>query len=478
MNTNRENHAAFRTLKKTEASRKLLVAAIALCAFSPVTHAASSLPSYTSSTSSPYSYAWEFAFNSEELDDADPTKSTDGTHSEKLDPSVYMDPPEQPLDPIFATLEPISISIGETAREIIRLPRADDADMHSPAMLVYANVDEIDLADSNDDLLLALRAAVSLNKRILLESGLWSREQVEAVARKILGENFVPHRNSALMLIERKGNDWEIRRSYDAIVASLGRTDFEQSSLSDEKALGGSYKMPLYDFMAATYNNATSVNGYTVYRSTDKKVAVFIKDSSYTRPWPPFTTVTTRRCKVGWRGTKMTDIGDVWIDVWGQVTSWLALANPTFDVYNTNIVGQGYGYRFDNLGPWVNSMTTSCDKIDITGHSLGGAMAFYHAWRWSYTQANGLFKKVDEVVGFNAPGVGNSVFTADFQSRVGNTAINTAAFCRYGDPVNGLPNGFTQFCDFYGDQIGFGSLGILENHDADKWSQCRSSSSC
>ncbi|MBL8298452.1 MAG: hypothetical protein JNN30_08910 [Rhodanobacteraceae bacterium] len=389
---------------------------------------------------------------------------------------AYLDTPESPLERIYAPLLTYSRSTGEFSREVGSFPRSSKA-ANSEEPVVYANVDEINLSNDNDDLLATLRAAAKLHKRILLESDFWSREQVEAVGRKLVGEQYLPHRNSALMLLEWSGSRWEVRRNYDAIVESLGRSNDGLTIASQDKALGGSTKMPLYDFMAATYSTATSVNGYSVTRSSDNKVVVFKKTERVILPWGDIET--TNKCKVGWRGTKMTDVGDVWIDIWGQLSSWAALSNPTFDAYNVNIVGQGYTYRFDNLGPWVNTQTANCDVIDITGHSLGGAMSIYHAWRWSYTQASasGLFSKVDDLAAFNSPGVGNASFVRDFNSRVGPNIGGFSSFCRNGDPVNGLPSGFVQQCSFWGVQAHTGSS-ILKNHDANKWSQCQSLTSC
>ena len=68
----------------------------------------------------------------------------------------------------------------------------------------------------------------------------------------------------------------------------------------------------------------------------------------------------------------------------------------------------------------------------ITGHSLGGALALLSAWRFERK-----FLKVDQVVTYGAPMIGNETAAAAFQKRFGDRITR---YVNFEDPVPLLPS--------------------------------------
>ena len=383
--------------------------------------------------------------------------------------------------PVFAKVESLSMTMGLLGAEIANMPRkiigsGGGGEKSKSDAVVYANVDEISLSAQDDPLLLALYAAAATRKRILLESDTWSREQVQAVGDALFGVDAGHGQDSALMLAEWSGSEWKVRRSYDEIVASLGRVEPEAPDVGDAKAVGGTVTMSFADLAQAAYTTTSPVSGYKrYYQATDKVVSVFYKDTVFIQDG---LTITNRSCVVSWRGSINPE--DWYFNIVNFFQGWATLANPTFDAFNTSIVGKGYDDRFTNAGITVTSKLEAlgCEDLTITGHSLGSAMAMYHAWRYSYTQANALFKKLNFVRGFNGPAVGNTAWENDYKARVVNLSRITATNkCRYGDPFNGLPAGFNQTCQGdWGVNVS-GSTSFV-NHEIKWWRQCQSLTSC
>lgn len=388
---------------------------------------------------------------------------------------------ENPLAPVEARFQSLSLRMGDIGKEVSELPYDSSKTGLIPEVdITYANVDEVGLSDEYDELMLALLSAVQLRKTVFLDSASMDSERVSYVARKLFGEREKPL-DSYLLLARWNGFGWEMIYTFDAIVPSLGRA-IPIPELSD-KALGGSYVMPLVEFAQAAYAGPDYVqssndNGdwyIKDYRSSDGNITLY---RGYTNG--------TSRCVIAWRGSigvdwTQTNFQNLVSSVANGLRTWLAESSPTFDVPNiTDLrVGVGYERRYAiNLrgNSSIRDRMDQCTHFRLAGHSLGGAMALYTAFVWSYENPNFWYGNLHLINAFNAPAVGNARYLRDFKSRV-VAQKETHNFCRKWDPVTESLLGFPSWCTFSGD-----AYTVIppwtQNHSANLWRQCTSSRSC
>jgi hypothetical protein len=113
--------------------------------------------------------------------------------------------------------------------------------------------------------------------------------------------------------------------------------------------------------------------------------------------------------------------------------------------FGTDFAAAGVGARFhrgfmealdDIWAPLFSAVDEAIQKAErplwITGHSLGGALALLSAWRF---QRN--FIKVDEIVTFGAPMIGNQTAADAFEKEF---ATKISRYVNFEDPVPLLPS--------------------------------------
>lgn len=113
--------------------------------------------------------------------------------------------------------------------------------------------------------------------------------------------------------------------------------------------------------------------------------------------------------------------------------------------FGTDFAAAGVGARFhrgfmealdDIWAPLFSAVDEAMQKAErplwITGHSLGGALALLSAWRF---QRN--FIKVDEIVTFGAPMIGNQTAADAFEREF---AAKISRYVNFEDPVPLLPS--------------------------------------
>lgn len=367
----------------------------------------------------------------------------------------------------LAGMAPVSASIGSLGSDLNTAGWDSSALLGIRAMdkMVYANIDEIDLQNPEDGLLRTLASAAQSRQRILLESNVWSSARVEQIGAQLFGSEAVPSVDSAILMAEWTGNKWRVTREIGDVANRMGRRFGAGDPVVTPKTLGGTYTagQPLWKFANAAYQvgSAADITGWT--RRAQSSDGVFtIWDSN----------IGSGTCVLGWRGS--ASAGDWIVNLKNQGNQWTTLKNVTWDVLNIAVVGQGYDDRFNNKASAIGTALrdNACNYIQITGHSLGGAMALFSAYRWSYTSKTEFFPMVEKVYAFNPARVGNSSYKSDFNARVVNRDIR--AYCRTNDVVKDLPaNGFVSQCTYTGAAAGTITQELL-NHDRANWTKCQS----
>jgi Lipase (class 3) len=406
---------------------------------------------------------------------------------------------ESPFTPTRAVFHALSVGMGDLGREISHM-QFDDSAGGLESQVFYANVDEIDEIDENDEndpLLSALRAAAEQRKTIFLDSQSEDRDLVSTVGQLLFGDQSGPH--SYLLLAQWNGHEWETLRTFDAIIPSLGRSIVPPDSQTPSEtrfavgAIGGTVAMPLIEFAGAAYTGAEVKSGSRTYRSAYRSAegnVTLYRERGSVWGWGS-------RCVVAWRGAsesfdwKTTNWENALSAVKIALATWIAGANPTYEhpVITNLLVGEGYERRYNkNLrtDDKIRALLDNdCKHVRIAGHSLGGAMALYTAFVWSYENPNKWYKNLHEIEAFNAPAVGNARYLKDFQSRVVNQKV-THNYCRSYDPVSVGIDNFPSFCTLTGAAVVEPSWwnpktsmkAFGENHKWQYWQQCTSVSDC
>jgi hypothetical protein len=160
-------------------------------------------------------------------------------------------------------------------------------------------------------------------------------------------------------------------------------------------------------------------------------------------------------CIVGWRGTKITSLGDIGRDLQLQFGTAKAIQGDNSGAK----FGHGYMERFKNQVANVHAV--GCTNYRITGHSLGGGMAQLHAYR--------LRNLAPIIEAYNPARAGNDVFQSIMRPSVDNG--RTRIFCRTGDPVAFMPTGLVSAgtnngCTYWGARF---SVRPVPNHDMHLW---------
>jgi hypothetical protein len=361
------------------------------------------------------------------------------------------------LIPVKSEMLSLTAEVGDMAAEIMGSPpiTPSQGDNFGKKTVIYANVDGVRFDDQKDDLLTALNAAVKLRRSILLESNNWDRAKVNKVGRSLFGLDLAHVADSAILLAEWNGSSWVIDRDFDEIQLKLGRRPINEPYHNILKSgLSPSYYAR---FAKEAYESNWSVQGWSqVYRPSDNIYSI----------WQ-----TGGTCYLAWRGSD--NLSDWIANIQNQSSAYSSLYDMVFDAPSTLYVrvGKAYHDRFGNVGSTIKSKFdgAGCSTISITGHSLGGAMAIYSAYRWYYTYKTGVFDKIGAVYAYNPARVGNSVFVTRFNDLVVPNVV-FKAYCRTGDPVKDLPVAFNQQCTNTATSVS-GLTGLAPQHNIDLWLQ-------
>jgi triacylglycerol lipase len=106
----------------------------------------------------------------------------------------------------------------------------------------------------------------------------------------------------------------------------------------------------------------------------------------------------TRKCVLSFRGTEVTEKSDILADM---------KAGMNIETPAGGKVHSGFRSEINKIWPAIEQAPASIQILDITGHSLGAAMATIAAGR--------LQNKVETLVTFGSPRVGNKQFVAGLE---------------------------------------------------------------
>jgi hypothetical protein len=148
-------------------------------------------------------------------------------------------------------------------------------------------------------------------------------------------------------------------------------------------------------------------------------------------------------CFVAWRGTDPTNPFDDWADLSSQ---FRVIANIQNAENNTSLKGgKGFVVRLHSYDDTVNNRLRDlrCETIQITGHSLGGAVAQVHGIQLAF---NSEFKsKLFAVDAWNSPNVVNTATRALITARFNTLGNLWSVNCRRNDMiVNSVPTGLVR----------------------------------
>ena len=160
-------------------------------------------------------------------------------------------------------------------------------------------------------------------------------------------------------------------------------------------------------------------------------------------------------CIVGWRGTKITSLGDIGRDLQLQFGTAKAIEG------DNSGAKFGYGYLERMKNQIANVQAVGCTNYRITGHSLGGGMSQVHAFR--------LRAHSPILEAYNPARTGNGVFQSLMRGSVDSG--RSRIYCRSGDPVALLPTGLVSAgtnngCTYWGERV---SRMPFPNHDMHLW---------
>lgn len=392
---------------------------------------------------------------------------------------------EVPFSPVRARFVSVSLTMGDIGEEVSRMVGASAPGLDTSAEidLIYANVDEADLNDQNDGLMTALHSAAALRRTIFLDSAAMDRNKVAEISKELFGETSL-RRKSYLLLAKWDGVKWQTLQTFDAIAPSLGRVVVAHDSY--RKALGGTHRMPLSEFAMAGYGGDLYVKSSEdnnkwykrAYRSAEGNITLYRGNDQSS----------SKRCVLVWRnglfGSDWSDWEDNnWESMLWEVRERLGGYLRAFHYSRPGIqdlrVGNAYEARFNTdlrSNGELRGVMDTCNHFRLAGHGVGGGLAMYTAFVWSYENPNFWYGNLHRISAFNAPPVGNARYLRDFRSRVVGQK-QTHNYCRSWDPVSNDTPDFPRFCTFTGDDVS--KLPSWEvNHAIDLWTQCRSATSC
>ncbi len=343
----------------------------------------------------------------------------------------------------FSSLLVLSDGVGDVGREAISmgLPELKATrllDVNYDA-IVYVDVDSV--SDSAySQVFDQLRASLNAGYLAVVETSTFDFDRMH----KIVATEFPMVDRSTIedvaVLLRLDGGTIKAMRIDPSELALLGGVNFGSTTAGrarsaadatqQTKALGAGYYDPI-NFAIRAYDSDPGTQGNWQLRHNGTYVDVW-KDVNGDPD-----------CYVSWRGTDPTNPRDDWADLSSQFRT---IANITNQENNTSLKGgRGFVNRLHAYDNTVNDRLRSlgCVTVQITGHSLGGAVSQLHGIQLAF---DSYFKsRLLAVDAWNSPNVVNTATRALITARFNTLGNLWSVNCRRNDQiVNSVPTGLVR----------------------------------
>nr|WP_281722219.1 hypothetical protein [Nitrosomonas nitrosa] len=267
----------------------------------------------------------------------------------------------------------LTTSRGFIAREVLALgakqPTDDEVLAAPSSALAYAEVDGFDLSDY--DAIERIRFLTSIGTPVLLESDTWNVAWLHEVVGTIFpGAQTQKLHNTGVIIRHVSGSSVSVEDAdFTPVQLMAGiapeRTAEATNGWSSSLEKGTSPIHWTVRFAAKAYETSPTDSSWRL-RYNNNVVDVWTQNSSPTN------------CLVAWRGSD--SFGD-WIRDIQSVTTKQIPGTPS-----GNKSGTGFVDRLANLDDLVRDalFDWNCNRVTVTGHSLGGAMSHIHTLQLMY----------------------------------------------------------------------------------------------
>ncbi|MGE4070003.1 MAG: hypothetical protein AB7E72_02410 [Lysobacterales bacterium] len=356
----------------------------------------------------------------------------------------------------------LTTSRGFMAREILALGAnqpTDDEVLASPASaLAYAEVDSFDLSDY--DAVEHIRFLASIGTPLLFESDTWNIAWLHEVVGTIFpGAQMQKLQNTGVIVRQVSGATVSVEDAdFTPVQLMAGiapeKTAEATNGWSSSLEKGTSPIHWTVRFAAKAYETSPTDSSWRL-RYNNNVVDVWTQNSSPTN------------CLVAWRGSD--SFGD-WIRDIQSVTYKRIPGTPV-----GNNSGTGFVDRLANLDDLVRDalFDWNCNRVTVTGHSLGGAMSHIHTLQLMYDPDY----DIAGMRAYNAARAFNSTAYTTYRGKLNLLQDGQGIYCRTGDPVNPVPAGLQKAgpsgspdygCTYWGARKSL--INPIANHSLTHWS--------
>ncbi len=348
----------------------------------------------------------------------------------------------KPTQGAFSSLLVLSDNVGDVGREAIHMGLTQFKATHRLDMqfhtIVYVDVDSVK-DSAYRQVFDQLKASVNDGNLAVVETSMFDFDRMH----NIVATEFPMVDRSSIedvaVLLRREGGTIKAMRIDPSELAVLGgveptsTTAGRARSVADSrqqmKSLGAGYYDPI-NFAIRAYDADPGTQGNWQLRH----------NGTYVDVWK---TSNGPHCFVAWRGTNPLNPSDDWADVSSQFRT---IANIDNGENNTSLKGgRGFVNRLHAYDNTVNDRLRSlgCITVQITGHSLGGAVAQLHGIQLAF---NAYFKsRLLAVDAWNSPNVVNTATRALITARFNTLGNLWSVNCRRNDMiVNSVPTGLVR----------------------------------